>query len=108
MLAEYNIPNLAENAASLMETGAYLMNMDYLVTVDTSVAHLAGGLGVKTLLLLPFIGDWRWGSDGERNMWYPNLTAIRVESPKASWALAISKTRDKLEILKHSQRMSCL
>ena len=108
LLAEYNIPNLAENAASLMETGAYLMNMDYLVTVDTSVAHLAGGLGVKTLLLLPFIGDWRWGSDGERNMWYPNLTAIRVESPKASWALAISKTRDKLEILKHSQRMSYL
>jgi len=48
-----------------------------VITVDTSVAHLAGGLGVPVWVLLPTIADWRWGRDADMTCWYHSMRLFR-------------------------------
>ena len=62
--------------SGLLALAATLANLDLLVTVDTLAAHLAGALGVPTLLLLKQNADWRWMS-GSTTPWYPTLKLIR-------------------------------
>jgi FkbM family methyltransferase len=58
-------------------TAAAVMALDVIVTVDTSIAHLAGALGKETFLLLAFDPDWRWGLKGSTTIWYPNMHILR-------------------------------
>ena len=58
--------------------------MDIVIGVDTSVIHLAGALGKKTILLLPYVPDWRWMLEGEQTPWYPSMTLLR-QSEYGSW-----------------------
>ena len=51
------------------DTAAIAAQMDFVVSVDTSVAHLAGAIRKKTFLLLPWWPDWRWGEKGRANSW---------------------------------------
>ncbi|OOS00564.1 hypothetical protein B0187_01265 [Haemophilus paracuniculus] len=98
LLEKYQIPNVAENCQTMLETAAYLKNMDCLVTVDTSVAHLAGALGVKTLLMLPFIVDWRWKYHGTDNVWYPNMQSFRSLTLLPEWDNVIFDILQALEV----------
>ena len=59
------------------ETAGLVDLMDLVISVDTSVAHLAGALGKPTWVLLPYLPDWRWQLDGERSPWYPSMTLLR-------------------------------
>jgi hypothetical protein len=59
------------------DTAACLVNLDLVVTVDTSVCHLAGALGVPVWTLIPFAPDWRWLLKREDNPWYPTLRLFR-------------------------------
>lgn len=60
-----------------MDTAALIKNLDLVVTIDTSIAHLAGGLGTQTFVLLPYHADWRWLQDRTYSPWYPNITLFR-------------------------------
>ena len=62
-------------------TARYISRMSMVVTVDTAVAHLAGLLGVPTLLLLPLNVDWKWGMEGDRTPWYPSVRLFRNRLP---------------------------
>jgi len=55
--------------------------MDLLITVDTAVAHLAGALGIPTLLMVTNIPDWRWLMDRVDSPWYPTLRLYRQPVP---------------------------
>ncbi len=68
-----------EISADFRDTAAALVNLDLLVSVDTSVAHLAGALGVPVWLLLPFNPDWRWLLGREDTPWYPSARLFRQE-----------------------------
>ena len=59
------------------ETAAICESLDIVISVDTSVVHLAAAMGKPTLLLLPFRPDWRWGEKGETTIWYPSCTLLR-------------------------------
>lgn len=63
------------------DTAWALSRLDAVVTVDTAVAHLAGALGVRTHLLLPFFPDWRWGFAGDRTPWYASVRLHRQRRP---------------------------
>lgn len=63
------------------DTARALAAMDVLVSIDTATAHLAGALGVKTMLLLNFAPCWRWMRDAEATPWYANTRLFRQRLP---------------------------
>jgi ADP-heptose:LPS heptosyltransferase len=66
---------------NLSSTAYALSGMDLVITVDTALAHLAGALGIPTLLLLPFLPDWRWLLGREDSPWYPTMRLYRQPTP---------------------------
>ena len=69
------------------DTAALVDALDAVVSVDTSVAHLAGALGKPVFVLLPFAPDWRWGIAGDRTPWYPTARLVR-QPATGDWAAA--------------------
>jgi ADP-heptose:LPS heptosyltransferase len=63
------------------DTAALLELMDLVVSVDTSVAHLAGAMGKPVWILLPFSPDHRWFLDRAESPWYPTATLLRQSRP---------------------------
>jgi hypothetical protein len=61
-------------------TAAAIDEMDLVISVDTSVVHLAGALNKPTWLLLPFAPDWRWMLERPDSPWYPSFTLLRQKS----------------------------
>ncbi len=61
------------------DTAAVCSNLDLVISVDTSVAHVCGALGVDTWLILPAYSDWRWGI-GDKSPWYPQMTLFRQKN----------------------------
>ena len=59
------------------DTAALIENVDIVITVDTSVAHLAGAMGKRVMILLPFMPDYRWMLDKNDSPWYPTATLFR-------------------------------
>ena len=60
-----------------LENAAIIENCDLIITCDTSIAHLAGGMGKKVWLLLKDIPHWTWGTEGEGTFWYPTMKLFR-------------------------------
>ena len=68
---------LVEATWDFEETAAILASCDLVISSDTAVAHLAGGMGRPTWLLLKAIPEWRWGLEGEGCFWYPSMRLCR-------------------------------
>ncbi|MDX2185609.1 MAG: tetratricopeptide repeat protein [Opitutaceae bacterium] len=83
------------------DTAAALLCLDALVTVDTSVAHLAGCLGVPTFLLLPTPPDWRWLLGRDDSPWYPTVRLFRQPAP-GDWAPALARLHSALHTSTHA------
>jgi tetratricopeptide (TPR) repeat protein len=66
---------------AFLDTAAVLKCVDLLITSDTAIAHLAGGLGVQTWLCLMHEPDWRWMRDGDTTAWYSSMRLFRQPSP---------------------------
>jgi len=77
------------------DTAALLSQLDLLISVDTSVAHLAGALGKPVWLLLPFSPDWRWLMRREDTPWYPTMRLFR-QRKLGDWAEVISRVAGEL------------
>ena len=81
--------------ADFADTASLVQALDLVIAVDTSVAHLAGGLGVPVWLLNRFDTDWRWGWRGEETPWYPGLRIFRQPVP-GDWASVVALVRRAL------------
>ena len=77
-------------SADWLETAQVLMSLDLLVSVDTSVAHLAGALGVPTVLMLSAPADWRWAQVGHKTFLYEVMTLVRCADP-GDWIQALQQ-----------------
>lgn len=79
---------------AFMDTAAVMTLCDLVITLDTSVAHVAGALGVPVWVALKHMADWRWLLRRDDTPWYPTMRLFRQDSPN-DWpsALAGSKPR---------------
>ncbi len=68
-------------AGDYLDNAAALTHMDLVISNDSSIAHLAGALGVRTWVLLPYSADWRWQLDREDSPWYPGMLLFRQQQP---------------------------
>ena len=96
--AQNKITYLGDSIESFDDTAAIIELMDAIVTIDTSIAHLAGSLGKKTFVLLSWHPDWRWLLDRSDSPWYPSATLFRQKSLN-DWSECLS---DALLALKKS------
>ena len=88
--------NLASDFKDFSDTAKAIKAMDLIITVDTAVAHLAGALGIKTFLMLPYSTDWRWFSDTKTTPWY-NSVEIFKQTDTISWEKPIEDIICKLK-----------
>ena len=79
-----NMTNLDGMLINLTETAAVIMNLDLVITVDTSIAHLAGALGRPVWLMIPTVPDWRWLDEGRGSPWYPTMRIFR-QTVRGEW-----------------------
>ena len=79
-----------------LETAAIIANCDLVITSDTSVAHLAGGMGKTTWLLLLKVPDWRWGLEGDTTFWYPSMRLFR-QKERGNWEEVMERVAEALQ-----------
>jgi len=82
----------------LADTAALIDNLDLIVTIDTSVAHLAGAMGKRTWVLLKNVPDWRWMLDRADSPWYPTMRLFRQPRP-GEWSEPIAQVMEALKNL---------
>lgn len=92
------IRDLAPELTDYAETAAAISQLDLVITVDTSVAHLAGSLGTPVWMLTPFAPDWRWLLDRDDSPWYPSMRLFRQKAP-GDWENVISSVAAALRQL---------
>ncbi|MBF2026314.1 MAG: glycosyltransferase family protein [Oscillatoriales cyanobacterium C42_A2020_001] len=73
--------DLSEQLTDMTDTAAAIAQLDLVITVDTSVAHLAGALGKPVWVLLSHVPDWRWMDNRDDSPWYPTMRLFRQQSP---------------------------
>jgi tetratricopeptide (TPR) repeat protein len=88
----------ADRLTDFSETAALLSLMDLVITVDTSVAHLAGAMGLPVWLLLQHAADFRWLRGREDSPWYPTARLFR-QSHAGRWEPVLARVADALRTL---------
>lgn len=83
-----------------LDTAREIASCGLVITVDTSVAHLAATLGVETWILLPHHAEWRWMQDRDNTPWYPSAKLWRQQQP-GSWANTVIRLRTALADRRH-------
>jgi hypothetical protein len=78
------------------DTAALISNLDLIISVDTSVVHLAGALAKPVWVMLPFIPDWRWLLDRDDSPWYPTARLFRQDDSR-SWGSVIVRVHAALQ-----------
>jgi ADP-heptose:LPS heptosyltransferase len=75
-----HILSFSDDLNDFSDTATLVACLDLIISVDTSVAHLAGSLGKETWVLLPFTPDWRWMLDRQDSPWYPSIKLYRQQT----------------------------
>ena len=91
------LTELGSRIASFADTAAILAQLDLLICVDTSTAHLAGALGRPCWVLLPAIGtDWRWLHERDDSPWYPGVMRLFRQTLGEPWERTVERVADAL------------
>ena len=74
------IIDLEDKIKTFDDTAAIIDQLDLIITVDTSLLHLAGAMGKETWALIPWNCDWRWKANGTSTVWYPSVKLFRQKT----------------------------
>jgi lipoprotein NlpI len=85
-----------EELKNFADTAAIIQEMDLVISVCTSVAHLSGALGHKTWVMLPYSADYRWMLNEKYSLWYPSVELIRNKEI-GDWSDVIQKTIQQIK-----------
>jgi tetratricopeptide (TPR) repeat protein len=94
-----------DRCGDFLDTASLVSNMDLVIAVDTSMAHLAGALGKPVWMMSRLGGDWRWGNYGEETFWYPSMRIFR-QSEMNDWAPVVREVAARLSGLVSSRFIS--
>ena len=89
------IRSFCDALTDFTDTAALIQNMDLIISVDTSIAHLAGALGKPLWLLLLWVPDWRWMLDRTDSPWYPSARLFR-QPARGDWAQVLQQIGEEL------------
>jgi tetratricopeptide (TPR) repeat protein len=89
------IGQFADALGDFADTAALISHLDLVITVDTSVAHLAAAMGKPTWILLPYAPDWRWMLGRDDSPWYPTVKLAR-QPRSGDWESVIAVVRDAI------------
>jgi len=95
-----HLTNTAADFENMADTAAVIEQLDLVISVDTSVAHLAGALGKPVWVLLAYVPDWRWMLGRSDTPWYPQMRLFR-QPKRGDWATAIDRITERLAELHH-------
>jgi tetratricopeptide (TPR) repeat protein len=84
-----------EGVDAFIDTAAMMVNLDLVVTSDTSIAHLAGALGRPVWVALKYVPDWRWLLDREDSPWYPSMRLFR-QTKVGDWPGVVNQITSSL------------
>ena len=90
-----NLHPSATGARDFEDTAEIIRGLEGVISVDTSVAHLAASMGKPTWILLPHDADWRWGGRQRESIWYPSAHLIRQSDP-GDWGAPIRELNRSL------------
>ena len=79
-----------------VDSAAIIQNLDMVISIDTSIAHLAGAMGKETWVMLPYYSDWRWFINRDSSPWYPTMKLFR-QTKNGDWDGLINRIKDKLQ-----------
>jgi tetratricopeptide (TPR) repeat protein len=74
------IKDLSQDLKDFSDTASAIDQLDLVVSVDTAIAHLAGGMGKPVWILLPFASEWRWLTGRDDSPWYPSMRLFRQQT----------------------------
>ena len=94
----FNVTDVSDELMTFDDTAALVAELDLVISIDTSVIHLAGAMGKQTWALLAVGPDARWGRFGEATPWYPSMRLFRQRSV-GNWDMPIQSVRATLEEL---------
>ncbi|MGY0575965.1 glycosyltransferase family 9 protein [Bradyrhizobium sp. RDM12] len=98
-----DILDLTEQLSGFGETAALVSCLDLVISVDTSVVHLAGALGAPVWAMLPFNPVWRWLLNRDDSPWYQSMKLFR-QPKRGDWGSVVDKVRGELEALVSTRR----
>ena len=97
-LASSGIQHFGEDLKDFTDTAALCDLMDLVISVDTSVVHLAAAMGKPTWVMLPYISDWRWLLDRTDSPWYESVKLYRQDERHA-WLPVLARVAQDLKTL---------
>jgi tetratricopeptide (TPR) repeat protein len=92
------VTNLGPELEDFTDTAAIISLLDLVISIDTSVAHLAGALGKPVWILLQFSADWRWLLDRHDSPWYPSARLFR-QPAVGDWESVIAHVQEALQAI---------
>jgi tetratricopeptide (TPR) repeat protein len=95
--SKIKIEDLSPAFNDFVESAAAVSALDLVITVDTSMAHLAGALGKPVWVLLPWVTDWRWMLQREDNPWYPTMRLFRQKRGEDDWTGVLARMAKELK-----------
>jgi len=96
VLERTDIVDLTTHLGDFSETAALVSCLDLVITVDTSIAHLAGTMGCPTWIMLPHTPDYRWLLGRDDSPWYPSVRLFRQDETR-DYAIVLARVRDELK-----------
>jgi tetratricopeptide (TPR) repeat protein len=94
---EFHVEHHGSDMADFSDSAALVSQMDLVISIDTAIAHLAGAMGRKLWVALPFTCDYRWKASGASTPWYPQARLFR-QSTIGDWQSVFDGIADELRI----------
>lgn len=88
--------NLQDELKTFDDTASAMSNVDLFISADTSCVHVAGGVGIKTFLLIPYCSDWRWFENTQKTEWYSSVELFKQQD-RQDWFIETNKILEKLK-----------